>query len=265
MTTPGGIGSGIWMSGEGPSADANGNVYVLASGGTIDAVSGGTDYGEALLELTPSLTVADWFAPHDYATLTSGGTFDGSAGVLLVPADAGLSGSGDEQAVRQRHDGARPLERVDDSQIVQSLQLGGTEIHGSPVTLGGMVYVWAAGDTVRAYQVSGGKLTLAQAGPSPLPSGLPGGMLSLSSNGATPGTAILWVSQPRTGDASQATVPGILQAYDASSLATELWDSLETPGDDCGAFAKFAPPTVANGRVYVATFSNQLAVYGLLN
>jgi len=31
-----------------------------------------------------------------------------------------------------------------------------------------------------------------------------------------------------------------------------------------GSFAKFAIPTVANGKVYVPTFSNQLVVYGLL-
>ena len=32
-----------------------------------------------------------------------------------------------------------------------------------------------------------------------------------------------------------------------------------------GNFAKFTPPTVTNGRVYLATFSNVLRVYGLLN
>ena len=31
-----------------------------------------------------------------------------------------------------------------------------------------------------------------------------------------------------------------------------------------GNFAKFCPPTVANGKVYLATFSNRLNVYGLL-
>ena len=30
-----------------------------------------------------------------------------------------------------------------------------------------------------------------------------------------------------------------------------------------GNFAKFVPPTVANGKVYLATFSGQLDVYGL--
>jgi len=34
--------------------------------------------------------------------------------------------------------------------------------------------------------------------------------------------------------------------------------------DDMGNFAKFCPPTIANGKVYLSTFSNQLVVYGLL-
>jgi hypothetical protein len=34
--------------------------------------------------------------------------------------------------------------------------------------------------------------------------------------------------------------------------------------DGFGNFAKFVPPLVVNGRVYVATWSNQVAVYGLL-
>ena len=35
--------------------------------------------------------------------------------------------------------------------------------------------------------------------------------------------------------------------------------------DALGNWAKFVPPVVANGRVYLATFSNQLVVYGTLN
>jgi hypothetical protein len=38
-----------------------------------------------------------------------------------------------------------------------------------------------------------------------------------------------------------------------------------TPGDSVGTFGKFAAPTVANGRVYVATFDNKLVVYGALD
>ena len=52
---------------------------------------------------------------------------------------------------------------------------------------------------------------------------------------------------------------------DATDLSTELWNSnVNASRDSLGSFAKFAIPTVANGKVYVPTFSNQLVVYGLL-
>jgi len=263
-STPNGIGGGIWMSGQGAAADSAGNVYVVASGGTTDVTTGGSDYAEALLELTPSLAVSDWFVPFDYATLSSSGNFYGSAGVLLVPETTlAITGSETSKVYVNDTTALGHWNSANDSQIVQSLQLGGSEVHGSPVTMNGMVFVWAAGDTLRSYQVSGGLLTPAQTGPATLSTGDPGGILSLSSSGAAAGTGILWVSQPASGDASQATVPGILQAYDASSLATEIWDSHLTAGDDCGAFAKFASPTVANGKVYLPSFANQVCVYGL--
>ena len=46
--------------------------------------------------------------------------------------------------------------------------------------------------------------------------------------------------------------PGILRAYDASTLANELWDSTLAPGDGLGNAVKFTLPTIANGKVYVA-------------
>jgi hypothetical protein len=264
ITTPNGLGSGIWMSGEGPSADASGNVYVTSSGGSMDVTTGGADYGEALLELTPSLTVVDWFAPFDYQSLSSTGNFYGSTGVLLVPQST-LTVTGSEVSKLYVNDTTAlgHWNMGSDSQIVQSFQLGGTEIHGSPVCLGNMVYVWPSGDTLRRYQVASGHLTQVQVGPATLSAGQPGGELALSANGSTPGSGILWVSQPLAGNAAQATVPGVLQAYDASNVATELWDSLQVSGDDCGAFAKFASPTVANGKVYLPSFANQVCVYGV--
>ena len=80
--------------------------------------------------------------------------------------------------------------------------------------------------------------------------------LSLSANGSTPGSGIVWVSVSYSGDSNQQTVPGILRAFDATHLNTELWDSKQNAArDDVGNDAKFAPPTIANGKVYLATFS----------
>jgi hypothetical protein len=58
--------------------------------------------------------------------------------------------------------------------------------------------------------------------------------------------------------------PAILRAYAAEDLRP-LWRSDLNPKDTLGNFAKFTPPTVAKGRVYMATFSDQVILYGLLN
>ena len=89
--------------------------------------------------------------------------------------------------------------------------------------------------------------------------------MSITSNGRLPNTGILWSNLP-LGDAVHAQVPGILRAFDASNLSNELWNSqINANRDDVGKWAKWVPPTVANGKVYLATLSNQLDVYGLLS
>jgi len=99
--------------------------------------------------------------------------------------------------------------------------------------------------------------------------GHPGAMLSLSANGNKDG--ILWAAIHATGDSWHESRPGVLHAYDANDIRHELWNSLENPTrDDCGEYSKMAPPTIANGRVYLASFGSenvgtgQFCVYGLL-
>lgn len=56
-----------------------------------------------------------------------------------------------------------------------------------------------------------------------------------------------------------------MRALDAVDLSRELWNSEQNAErDDFGEFAKFNTPVVANGKVFLATFSKQLAIYGLL-
>jgi len=89
--------------------------------------------------------------------------------------------------------------------------------------------------------------------------------MSISANGNKAGTGILWATGSVEGDANRRTVPGVLRAFDATDVSKELWNSRQNAGQDgIGDFAKFCPPTVANGKVYVATFSGQLQVFGLL-
>ena len=94
---------------------------------------------------------------------------------------------------------------------------------------------------------------------------MPGGILSLSWDGERGDSAVVWASHPTHDDAMNKTVAGTLRAYDALDLNNELWTSdWDAEGNDrVGRLAKFCPPVVANGRVYVNTFSRELAVYGL--
>jgi hypothetical protein len=80
------------------------------------------------------------------------------------------------------------------------------------------------------------------------PDGMPGGALSISANGRQDG--IVWVSMPNQGNATAGAHRGSLVALDARDLR-HLWD------DQCiWYFAKFNPPTVADGRVFLATFAD---------
>jgi hypothetical protein len=99
---------------------------------------------------------------------------------------------------------------------------------------------------------------------------MPGGILALSANGTS--NAILWANEafgnlPGDPDSNVVPTPNILRAYDVSTVATgtlqSIWDSEADPNDRVGAATKFAPPLVANGRVYQATYDNQIVVYGL--
>jgi hypothetical protein len=78
---------------------------------------------------------------------------------------------------------------------------------------------------------------------------MPGGAISISANGSRDG--ILWVtmSADLQSDAAFDVHPGILVAVDATNL-TELWRDSNVP-----AFAKFNPPTVADGKVFLPTFA----------
>ena len=57
----------------------------------------------------------------------------------------------------------------------------------------------------------------------------------------------------------------MLRAFDPISLQ-ELWNDQQSvtgnTADRQYLFAKFVPPTIGNGRVFLATASNKILVYG---
>jgi hypothetical protein len=92
---------------------------------------------------------------------------------------------------------------------------------------------------------------------------MPGGFITVSADGDKEGTGIVWVTMPFAENANRNVVRGILRAFDAGDVSRngqgQLWSSEDfgIPTDSLGMHAKFCPPTVANGKVYVATFQQE--------
>jgi outer membrane protein assembly factor BamB len=268
--TPDGARGGIWMSGQGPSADEDGNVYLVTGNGDADPVTG-TMLGEAFVKLSPSLELLDWFIPHNYKMLNEADLDLGSAGVLLVPGSSMITSGGKEGVLYVLDSRAMGrFNATDDNQIPLSLKVADDNIHGAPVYWQGptdaYIYVWPEETYLKAFRRTGDTIDPTPAAQSTMmaPNGMPGGILSISANGSNAGSAIVWATLPLRGNAIHMTVPGIVRAFDATDLR-ELWNSeMKAERDSVGSFAKFSPATVVNGKVYMSTFSGKLVVYGLL-
>jgi hypothetical protein len=265
-TSPNDNWSSFWQAGGGLASDSAGYIYGETANGTFDVDTGGSDYGDSALKLDSTGRVVDYFTPFNQAALSSADIDFGSANPVLLPDQSGpvaheLIASGkpgilyliDRDNMGHFHGGS-------DSQIVQSVSAfpntsGVTNgIFMSPAYWNGNVYVSGIGGSVQAYSLSAGKLGVSPTSQTTAQFGFPGATVSVSSNGAAAG--IVWVL-----DGSG----GALYAYDATNLATELYDTNQAAGgrDTPGQPVKFAVPTVANSHVYVGTQS-ELDVYGPL-
>jgi hypothetical protein len=261
--------AGIWQSGCGPAADASGNIYFNTGNGPFDANTGGHDYGDTVLKLSSGGTVLDYFTPYNQATLAATDGDVGSSGMVLLPDQSGtyahvLIGAGKQGVIYSVNRDAMGKYNAASNQNIQSLAgLSTSGLFGSPAYWNGNVYFAAWNDYVRAFQVTNGMV--AQTSHSSMTLAFPGATPSVSSNGTSNG--IVWIIQVNVPNDTVITNPpaAVLRAYDATNLATELYDSTQAAGnrDAAGGAVKFAVPTVANGKVYVGN-SNQLTVYGLL-
>ena len=268
-TSPSGNGNSLWMSGQGPVVDSSNNIYFGTSNGTWDGVS---NFSESFIKLNPSLGLADWFTAANHANLDGGDLDLDTSGPLLVPPGGRLIMVGKSSTGYVIN--SANLGHLGDASAVQTIKLGGA-LHGSAVywngvTNGPEVYMWAQSDNLKAFKFDGNALTTPnfQTGPDFI-GGEPGAYLSLSANGNTNG--IVWANAVLSGNANHGSVPGVLRAYDANNVATELYNNQQNASrDSCSNFAKNGYATIANGKVYLGSFgtanagSGQLCVYGLL-
>ena len=276
-TTPDGYNGGIWMSGGGPSADDNGNVYLAVGNGSVGKNGDATNLrnrSESALKLAPSgsgFTIKSYFTPKNYQTLEGADLDFGVTQVMLIPnTNRAMVGVKDGHIYLLNRDTMGGYSSVKDN-VIQTIDLGSNSFLRSSMSYykgsKEYVYSWSENSLLRAYPYnrSTNKFDLNNTIVSGLqgPTGNNGALLSVSSNKSVDSTGILWASYAANGDANQSVRPGILRAIDANDVTKELWNSSVDPNDNPGNYAKFNCPTIANGKVYLATFSNKLVVYGL--
>jgi len=161
-----------------------------------------------------------------------------------------------------------------DNQILQSMNVFNGQLQGSVVywesNSAEYIYGWTANDYLKSFKKNGNAFDSTPASQSTFKAlginEIPGGILSVSSNGTTAGTGIVWGNVPLSADSNLVNIVGVLRAFDATDLSKELWNSNQNSNrDGFGSFAKFNAPIIVNGKVYQPTFSGQVSVYGLLS
>src|SRR3569623_3216134 len=214
MTNPNTGHGGLWQGGGGFPVDAAGNLYMVSGDGRSGTTNTtGTQLANAFIKLTNvgvsgTPAVGSWFMPSDVATLDNADTDIGSSGPMLIPGTSlmvagGKNGilyvvntTGDSMGHFQA--GSPP-----DTQIVQRFTGSSTngQIVGGPAwwdgPSGSLLYVWPGGSTLGAFSFNRTtnlfNTTAVARGPDVATGGDPqGGQVSLSANGSTAGTGIVW-------------------------------------------------------------------------
>lgn len=273
--TTGTRGGGVWQSGRPSVVDGSNYVYAFvgnAFGSTYDGVN---NFNESVLKLDPKsgLSLIDWFTPSNWSAMDSQDLDLSSSGPMLIPGTGFLTGGGKTGDLYVLDTSNLGKYDPADSQIVQKENISASEIRGGPVYWprsaangGPLLYNWGVNDRLKAYAFNGRTFAASPSAQGTATNQIyPGGILTLSANGDTPGSGVIWATTAGAGDAeNNPPVPGVMHAYDAGNVANELWNtSMNAARDGFGNLAKFVPPVVANGKVYLATWSSQVAVYGI--
>jgi len=274
--TPNGSEGAIWMAGAGLAADTSNYIYFLAGNGTFDTtldVSGDPnkgDYGNGFIKLSTAgntLNVVDYFNMHDTVSESNVDADLGSGGAMVLPDlkdNLGNTwhlavGAGKDQRIYVvNRDLMGKFNTSNDNAIYHELDgalPGG--VWAMPAYFNNTVYYGSVGQPLKAFTIANAKLGASASSQSPSSFGYPGTTPSISANGITNG--IVW--------AIENGGIGVLHAYDATNLATELYNSNRAAGGrdqfsdnvDC----KFVTPMIANGKVFVGTPSS-VVVFGLL-
>jgi len=252
----------VWQTGNGPSADENGHIFVETGESCpscFNLPQGGQTYSNSVIELTPTLAPENYFTPYYVAFLNANDLDLSASGTLVLPDQPGayphvLVAGGKQGFVYVLNRDNLGMYAPNDSQVLQEFPLipGALTsvkkdvLFSSPAYWNNTVYFEPDGSPILAYPVSDGLL------------GTPLGTAqsytgahspSISANGNTNG--VLW-----------AITGTNLAAFNATSMQLLYTSNQNKARDAMPAVAHFVNQIVANGKVYVAT-QTTLTVYGL--
>jgi hypothetical protein len=265
----------IWMSGYGPSSEGSGNVFFVTgnsdpSGTTYDKTKA-VNLSESVIEISSTLNqIVSYFSPTDagadVAELDQNDEDFGSGGVMLLPKQPG---SDPNLAVAAGKAGIMYLMKTgslggeNSGNVVGEYSVGGCWCGPSFFTGSDGIgrVVSSGGNNINVWKVQTSPSTALVADPdftSPSVSGAqdPGFFTSVSSNGTTSGSAVIWA----VGRPYNSTNDVTLYAFNAASGA-QLYSGVAGNWPNTTGNANIVP-MVANGKVYVASY-RMLSIFGV--
>jgi hypothetical protein len=258
----------------GLSADSTGHLYIFgqatfgyqAPGSANAIVPARAGNAFVKLSIENGLALADYSATSSSGPLSlisAGANMSGGAVVLPDLTDAAGNvwhlalGAGSDGSISLLNRDSLGGSGLQPAPIVQVIwgQASQTAITGALSYFGNTAFYAASGDPIKAFALNDARLSTSPMNQSANTLGASGAQLSVSANEATGG--ILW--------ALDATGTGILRAYEATNLSQELYNSTQAANsrDAFASAVSAVPPTVAGGRIYVAT-KNGIVVFGQL-
>jgi len=264
-SAPNAHGAGIWMGGGAPAIDSVNHLYVLTGNGTFNAgnsTAPNTDYGDSLLQLSAALQITQYFTPSDELADAQADADFGSGGAAVL-ADLPAGNTVTHALVCGGKDGTLYVLNRDllggfgDGAAVQTIALG-HGIFSTSAIWNNYLFLAGIGGPLEAYQLNPATVQFTHASSSSHAYGFPGSTPSVSASASSNGVVWALDTNSYCTHQSHSCGPAVLHAYDASNLATELWNSGMVSSDTAGNAVKFSVPTIANGRVYVATRGNNI-------
>jgi hypothetical protein len=283
---------GIWMSGGAPAIDSDNDLIVLTGNGAYD---GAGSYSDSFVKLTtPGLSVADWFTPSNQAALDMDDQDVGASGTSVLIDQTGggnymVGGSKSQEMyvvdrTNMGHFNAT-ADAVHQEWMVDGRAFSTPAFWNNTMYYFGIQFQTGHPGESFSFNTSNGMFTTTPSASTPSMFRFSGASPSVSASSPTT-DGIVWAiesgshgtdGQPAAPPAAPypPAGPAVLHAFDATNIATELWNSSDVASDAAGNAVKFTVPTIANGKVYVPTRGNddtlgngtifgEVDVYGLL-